>query len=212
MVVRLKLGYLLTFRVLEWLQASWLWRGGRAPSDTTSSLLWKPAWNHSSTPSTSYPAIRSLPATTPGWGRAKFGQWWFRLILKPRSSVSTDSSSVSGRGERGGSVDGGWGGWRACDSAPTCDWWLRDWSMRLPARCRWRLRAWGRKRGRAPDVQGCRWGLLLRAPASGLPTEGAHLGAAQPNHQHQHWRPHGVILNVPANQFNALLHTGWYTR
>lgn len=182
-------------RVLERLQASWLWRGGWSPPDTTSPLLWKPSWGDSSTPSTSEPAWRLLGATTPAWGGAEGGG--LKSTIRPGSRVRAGPSAVSGGGERGGSVDGsGWGGRGAHHTAPACDRRLRDWSLCLPAGCGRGLGAWGGKRRRAPDVQG-RWrGLLLRAPAADLQTEGAHLWAAQPDRQHQHWRPHGVIHDV----------------
>lgn len=197
MVWKLKLLYLLTFRILERLQASWLWRGGRSPPNTTSSLLWKPSWDCSSTPSTSEPARRCHGATTARWDGLEGGQSGLRLIISPGSSGDADPSAVSGRGECAGSVDGGGGwGWGACHSASPRNRRLWNWGVRLPARRRRGLRARRGKRRRAPDVQGDWSGLLLRGPPADLQTEGAHLWAAQPDRQHQHWGPHGVIHSL----------------
>lgn len=51
-------------------------------------------------------------------------------------------------------------------------------------------------------MQCCRWGLLFWSPAAGLQTEGAYLGAAKPDRQHQHWRSFGVIHSV-TNQLSS---------
>ena len=200
MVWQLKCLYFLTFRVLEWLQASRLWRGGRSPADTTSSLLWKPSWDQSSTLFTSEPARHCHGTTTTSWGTTKGGQSGLRLI-RPASSVDARPSAVSGRGQRGGSIDGGGGGgggrgWGARHSSPPRDRRLWYRGVRLPAG-RWRgLRPRRGKRRGPADVQSHRPGLLLRTPAASLQTEGAHLWAAQPDSQHQHWGPHGVIRSL----------------
>lgn len=196
---------LLTFRILEWLQASWLWRGGRSPPNATSSLFWKPTRNSSNSPSATEPlgATRCFGATTTGRDRPRAEQSGFRLIIRSGSSSNADPSRVSGRGECGGFTDGWRGGWGANHSASTCNRRLRDWGMHLPGGYRRGLRARGGERWRAQDVQGHWRGLLLRAPAADLQTEGACVWAVQPNRQHQHRRPHGVIHSIINQQTSA---------
>lgn len=195
---------LLIFRILERLQAAWLWRSGRSPPNATASLFWKPSWKSSSSSSTNEPvtATSCLSATAAAWRRFEGEQSSLKLIIRPRSGLHADSSRAPRRTERRGVFDGGGGRWRASHSASTCNRRLRDWGMRLPGGCGRGLGARGGKRRRSPDVQGQRWGLLLWASTADRRTERAHVWAAQPHcqHQHQHWRPHGVIQSVPNQQ------------
>lgn len=195
---------LLTFRILEWLQTSWLWRGGRSPPNAASSLFWKPSWNSSNSPSATEPlrATCCLWATTTGRDRPRTDQSGSRIIVRSGSSSNADPSRVSGRGECAGFTNGWRGGRGANHSASTCYWRLRDWGMHLPVGCWWGLRVGGGKRRRSRNVQGHRRGLLLRASAADLQTEGTCVWAVQPNcqHQHQHRRPHGVIHGVNNQQ------------
>lgn len=186
--VKIKVTWL-TFRILERLQTSRLWRGDWPPADSSPSLLWKPSWNYSSAASATASARRCLRATTSGWGRPEWSGFRF-FSDTTRNCISVGSS----RGQRAGGADGGGGrgrGRRANYSTSTRDRRLRDWGVRLPSGCRRGLGPRRGKRWRTQDVQGQRGRMLLRPPAADLQTEGAQPWAGRSDRQHQR-RPHGV--------------------